>query len=90
MYAGHFDFTVPLVQRVPEVWSAERCASLVARVEEQPWVLATVNAAEGRVVQERLRNNDVCVLDDAALADDVVASVRPHLPAVMHAEGVAR
>jgi predicted 2-oxoglutarate/Fe(II)-dependent dioxygenase YbiX len=86
MYAGHFDFTVPLVQRVPDVWSAEQCAALVARVEDQPWMLATVNGARGRVVQERLRNNDVCVLGDAALADDFFASVRPHLPAAMHAD----
>jgi hypothetical protein len=37
-------------------------------------------------VQERLRDNNACVLDDAALADELFASARDHLPAVMHAE----
>jgi len=86
MYAGHFDFTVPLVATVRALWSADECAALLAELGAAEWLRATVNAAEGRVVQERLRSNDTAALRDDAHGDALFERVRPHLPPTMAAE----
>ncbi len=86
MYVGHFDFAVPLLARVPGLWTAEECAAVLARVDGAEWLPATVNAAAGRVVDERVRNNDLALIRDPGLADRLLEAMRPHLPATMTAE----
>jgi prolyl 4-hydroxylase len=86
MYVGHFDFTVRLLARVAGLWAAEECAAVLAMVDGAEWLPATVNAAAGRVVDERVRNNDLALIRDPGLADRLLETMRPHLPATMTAE----
>jgi prolyl 4-hydroxylase len=86
VYAGHFDFSVPLVSRIPGLWTAERCGAVLASLGDTAWLPATINAAAGRVIDERVRNNDVAVIRDPALAGELFAAARPHLPATMTAQ----
>jgi len=86
MYAGHFDFRHPLVWTVPELFSAEECASIVQGVAGAEWLAATVNRAEGRKVDAKLRDNTIAIVRDAALADELFRRTRPHVPARMDAE----
>jgi prolyl 4-hydroxylase len=86
VYAGHFDFTVPLIERVAGLWSAARCDVVLAQVRDAAWLPATVNSTAGRVVDQRLRDNDLAIVRDASLADALFADVRPYLPATMKTE----
>lgn len=86
MYAGHFDFAVPLISRIPGLWSAEECEAVLASAAGGEWLAATINSAAGRVVDERVRNNDLALVRDPALADQLLERARPHLPATMTAE----
>ena len=81
MYVGHFDFTVPLLGTIGEVLSADECDDILATTRE--WLPATVNAASGRVVNERLRDNDTAIVRDDTLAALVFARVFPWIPAEM-------
>jgi prolyl 4-hydroxylase len=86
MYVGHFDFTVPRLARVAGLWTAEECDEVLAIVRGAEWLPATINAAAGRIVDERVRNNDLALIRDPRLADRLLEQVRPHLPATMSAE----
>lgn len=86
MYAGHFDFTVPMLGTVDKFWTPERCRELIERYASAEWLPATVNAAEGRVVKEGLRNNDLAFVRDEALSSDLFAAIKPHVPKAMMAE----
>lgn len=80
MFAGHFDFTQPLVWTVDDVLEDAACDELRARAEQGPWLDATVNRAEGRAVDRTVRNNQLVLVDDAALAGMLLARLRPRLP----------
>jgi prolyl 4-hydroxylase len=80
MFAGHFDFTHPLVWTVDDVLPATTCDQLRATCEKGPWLAATINRAEGRAVDPRVRNNHLALVDDPALAHDLLGRLRPHLP----------
>lgn len=80
MFAGHFDFTHPLVWTVDDVLDAATCDELRARVERGPWLDATINRAEGRAVDRTVRNNQLVLVDDAPLAATLLARLRPRLP----------
>lgn len=86
MYAGHFDFTVPLLSRVAGLWTADACEAVLAAVGGADWLAATINSAAGRVVDPRVRNNDLALVHDPALADQLLEQIRPHVPATMTAE----
>lgn len=86
MYAGHFDFRHPLLWTVPDLFSAGECESVVASVRGAEWLAATVNRAEGRAVDEKVRNNSVAIVRDASLGEELFRRVRPHVPARMSAE----
>jgi predicted 2-oxoglutarate/Fe(II)-dependent dioxygenase YbiX len=86
VYAGHFDFTVPLLARVPGLWTTAQCEAVLEQVHGAEWLPATVNSAAGRVVDERVRNNDLALIRDPALVDSLLEDIRPHLPATMTAE----
>jgi prolyl 4-hydroxylase len=86
MYAGHFDFRFPLVWTVPRLFTPEECAGIVAGVAGAEWLAATVNRAQGRAVDERVRDNTVAIVRDSDLADDLYRRTRPHVPERMSAE----
>lgn len=80
MFAGHFDFSHPLVWTVDDVLAASACDALLARLAPGPWLAATVNRSEGRAVDRQVRNNELALVDDAALARDLFERLRPDLP----------
>ena len=80
MYAGHFDFSQPLLWTVPEVLSAEDCRALIERAEAGEWLPATINTAEGRSVVAHVRNNLTAIFDDEELARRIYNRVRSSVP----------
>lgn len=76
MYVGHFDFTAPLLSRVAGLWTAEACAAVLATVRDAEWLPATVNSAAGRIVDERVRNNDLALIRDPELAGRLMVNQR--------------
>jgi hypothetical protein len=86
MYAGHFDFSQRLLWTVPDLFSAAECAALVEGSARREWLPATVNSADGRVVEAQLRDSSTAVLRDPPLAAELYRRVRPHVPARMTTE----
>lgn len=86
LYVGHFDFSAPLLWTVPNLFAATECAKILDDARNNEWFAATVNAAEGRVVDARVRNSSTAVLRDAALADELYRRALPHVPAEMSTE----
>jgi prolyl 4-hydroxylase len=86
LYVGHFDFTVPLLWTVPALFSPEECAQILDDANAGPWLAATVNAEEGRVVDTRIRSSTTAIVRDAALAEELFRRVRPHVPERMSTE----
>lgn len=86
MYAGHFDFRHPLVWTVPGLFTPDECAGIVAGVAGAEWLAATVNRAQGRAVDAKVRDNTVAIVRDPALAGDLFRRTRPHVPERMSAE----
>jgi len=86
MYAGHFDFEQRLLWTIPDLFSAAECAAIVDSAAGHEWLPATVNSAEGRVVDAHIRNSTTAVLREPKLADELFRRVTPHVPAQMSAE----
>jgi predicted 2-oxoglutarate/Fe(II)-dependent dioxygenase YbiX len=86
MYVGHFDFSVPLLWTVPDLFSSAECSQMLASVNDAEWLAATVNAAEGRVVDARIRNSSTAVIRDSTLADELFRRILPHVPPQMTTE----
>ncbi|WP_375759817.1 prolyl hydroxylase family protein [Corallococcus exercitus] len=86
LYAGHFDFTRPLLQTVPGLYSLAECRQLLADAASAEWLPATVNSQAGRVVDAKIRDSTTMILRDDARARDLYARIAPHVPAVMHVE----
>lgn len=86
MYIGHFDFTHPLLWTVPDLFTPEECARILAGVSGHEWLPATVNSAAGRVVEAKVRDNTLAVVRDPALAEEMFRRVSPHVPREMRAE----
>ena len=86
LYVGHFDFTHPLLWTVPDLFTAAECAAMLEGAASSEWLPATVNSAEGRVVDTVIRSSTTAVLRDPALADDLFQRVRRHVPARMTTE----
>jgi prolyl 4-hydroxylase len=86
VYAGHFDFAQPLLRVVPALYSRAECAALIESVAGAEWLAATVNAAAGRVVNDRLRNNETAVIRDTAVADALWSRIVDEVPAAMSAD----
>ena len=84
MFIDHFDLTQPLVfPLIEDVASEAECQALIQSAEQGQWLKATVNSAEGRVVNERLRSNTLALIDDEPLAKDLFERIRSHVPAKM-------
>ncbi|AKT40688.1 2OG-Fe(II) oxygenase [Chondromyces crocatus] len=86
MYAGHYDFTHPLIWTVPALYTAAECAELLSGVPDEAWIPSTVNSASGRVVDKRIRNNLLAVLRKPAISEELYRRVLPHVPRQMKAE----
>lgn len=81
MYAGHFDFTVPLLGEVAALYARDECASLLAADRE--WLPATVNRAAGREVDTAIRNNLTAIVREPDIARELWRRIAPHVPSVM-------
>lgn len=68
---------------IPNVISPARCRELLVRAQSSQWLDGTVNTAEGRQVRPKIRSNDVALLNDTALAAELLASARPSMPETM-------
>jgi hypothetical protein len=86
MYIGHFDFEHPLVWTVPDLFSPPECAAILEGAGGHEWLPATVNSADGRVVDTRIRSSTTAVLRDEGLAAELYQRIREHVPARMSAE----
>jgi hypothetical protein len=53
---GHFDFTVPLLARVPGLWNTEECDAVLTTVRDAEWSPPRERAAR-QVIDERVRSN---------------------------------
>ncbi len=86
LYLGHFDFEQRLLWTVPDLFTPGECSALLEGARDQTWLPATVNSAEGRVVDAHLRDSTTAVLRDPDLAAELYRRVRPHVPARMTTE----
>ena len=86
LYVGHFDFAHPLLWTVPDLYTPEECASMLAAVAGHEWLAATVNSAEGRVVETKIRDNTLAVLRDPTISEELYRRILPHVPREMRAE----
>ena len=84
MYAGHFDFSVPLIGEIDGVFTRDECAAWIGRVAGGEWLAATVNRASGREVDTRVRDNATAIVRDVAAAGELWQRIAPHVPARMH------
>jgi prolyl 4-hydroxylase len=86
MYAGHFDFTIPLLGELEDVYTRAECAALIDGVRDAEWLHATVNRASGREVDARVRNNATAIVRDAGVADALWRRIEARVPAAITAE----
>ncbi len=90
MYAGHLDLMRPLVWEVPGFARPGECGAILERFRDGPWLDATVNSAEGRVVATNIRDNTLALVRDETLAEDLAARLRPHVPPTLCVEHPTR
>lgn len=83
MYAGHFDFAIPMIGRVPALYSHAECAAILAGVRDAEWLAGTVNRASGREVDTRVRDNLIAIVRDPDVGATLWARIARHLPATM-------
>jgi predicted 2-oxoglutarate/Fe(II)-dependent dioxygenase YbiX len=65
---------------IPAVLSASECAAMMADVESRGFEAAAINTQHGMEIDRDVRNNDRVIVDDAALAGNLWARVRPAIP----------
>src|SRR3569623_2622040 len=83
MYAGHFDFTRPMLHVIEQLYTPAECAALLAATVHADWLPATINRPNGRGVDTRIRDNLTAIVSDAALPQTVFTRIAPHVPATM-------
>lgn len=83
MYAGHFDFAVPMLACVPGLYTAEQCRDVLDGVRDADWLAATVNRSSGREVDEKLRNNLIAIVRAPAVAAKLWERIAPEIPPTM-------
>lgn len=86
LYAGHFDFTQPLINTVEALFSPSECAAIIASVPDSEWLAATINGQQGRVVERTIRDSSTAVLRDERLAETLYERVRARVPQRMIVE----
>ena len=72
---------LPFVAFIEDALPAATCAALIARIEAESPAVAPINVEGGAVVNTRVRNNERVMFDDVALAAELFAATRTHLPA---------
>jgi hypothetical protein len=82
MYAGHFDFAVPMLQVIEGLYTRAECAALLAGGSAE-WLPATINRPDGRGIDTRIRDNLVAIVRDPSLTDTLWQRAAPRLPATM-------
>ena len=83
MYVEHFDWQVPMFGVADGVLSSDDCESLIATATGSTWLPATINGPDGRYRNERVRNNDLALISDAALAARLTERVAAAVPPKM-------
>jgi predicted 2-oxoglutarate/Fe(II)-dependent dioxygenase YbiX len=83
MYAGHFDFTVPMIGRVPGLYTGAECDAILHGVRDAEWLPGTVNRASGREVDALVRDNLIAIVHDPAVGATLWARIEGHVPAAM-------
>jgi hypothetical protein len=83
MYVEHFDWQVPMHGVADGVLSLDDCAQLIATATISTWLPATINGPDGRYRNERVRNNDLALIADAALAARLTERVAAAVPPKM-------
>lgn len=87
VFIDHFDLSQPLVfEPIEGVLSQAECAAMIAQAG--PWLAATINSAQGRVVNEKLRSNTLALVDDEALSQRLFEKIRERVPANMKDKAV--
>ncbi len=59
---------------------------ILASVRDAEWLAATINTAQDREVNEKVRNSLTAIVRDADLARQLWNRIQPHLPSTMSAE----
>lgn len=75
-----FAAKIPFVRVVDDVFTADECAVVVARIEALGPSFAPITTHRGFVDRPDIRNNDRVIFDDVDLANDLFARLAPHLP----------
>ncbi|MDP3274924.1 MAG: 2OG-Fe(II) oxygenase [Deltaproteobacteria bacterium] len=88
-YAGHFDFSRPLIRVLPGLFSADECDRLIARVRDGEWLAATVNGRNGREIASNIRDNSTAILRDDSLGQLLFERVQSSVPETMQADDFA-
>ncbi len=83
VYAGHFDFTVPMLGVVSGLYTRAECDALLASVRGAEWLPGTVNRASGREVDARVRDNHIAIVHDPEIGSTLWGRVAGHVPATM-------
>ncbi len=83
MYAGHFDFAVPMLTSVPEVYTAAECADVLSSVRAAEWLPGTINRASGREVDANVRDNLIAIVRDPKVCDRLWERIASRVPRTM-------
>jgi predicted 2-oxoglutarate/Fe(II)-dependent dioxygenase YbiX len=83
MYAGHFNFDVPLLGQVADLYTRDECAAIIDGVRDGEWLPGTVNRAGGREIDQKLRNNLTAIVREPPVGAQLWARIAPRLPSKM-------
>lgn len=72
-----------LAWTVDDVFTPAECDALFARASRVGFAPAPITTGRGFVMRPDVRNNARAMLDDHAIAADLFARVRPHVPATL-------
>lgn len=78
---ARLDHEGPLVFTLPDVLSAAECEAMILRIEHLSPAAAPVTTHRGFVMRPDIRNNSRVMFDDEELAEQLMARIRPWLPA---------
>lgn len=81
MYAGHLDFSQPLVFTVEQALTPAQCADYIRRYHSQRAEIAPIVGQHGPEVDLEVRNNTRVMWDDAEEADRLLSQVAARVPA---------
>jgi prolyl 4-hydroxylase len=83
VFVHHFDWKVPLYGTTDGIFDDQTCSDLIARVTKGDWLAATVNGPDGRYRNERIRNNELAMVEDNDLAEKLFTRLTNVLPPEM-------